>query len=145
MKKIFISVATLLSGFLVACSTTNSPSEAYKGEPPQQIFQEGKKSLQEKNYADAIKHFEALDVQYPFGTETKDAQLYLIYSYYMKEEYALSVAAADHYIRMHPTDRHVDYAFYMRGLANYYQNMGVLERLFSIDLAKRDLTQLKKS
>ena len=33
----------------------------------------------------------------------------------------------------------------MRGLSDYYQNMGVLERIFKIDLAKRDLTQLQKS
>jgi hypothetical protein len=33
----------------------------------------------------------------------------------------------------------------MRGLSSYYQNMGVFERLFSVDYATRDLTQVKKA
>jgi outer membrane protein assembly factor BamD len=33
----------------------------------------------------------------------------------------------------------------MRGLAYYYQNLGFLERVFAVDLAKRDLSQIKKS
>lgn len=33
----------------------------------------------------------------------------------------------------------------MRGLSNYYQNLGVFERLFAVNLATRDLSQAKKS
>src|SRR6266404_2577305 len=137
MKKILILLSILLSftGFLSACSTSTDPSDAYKGESPEVIFQRGKSSMQEKNYGEAIKRFEALDVQYPYGKDTETAQLYLIYAYYMKEEYAMSVAASDRFIRIHPTNPHVDYAYYMRGVADYYQNLGILERLFSIDLA----------
>lgn len=143
MKKLYLIF--LLASLLSACATTSEPSEAYKGMTPEQIFREGKKDLENRSYSEAIKHFEALDVQYPFGADTERAQLYLIYVYYMKEEYALSVAAADRFIRLHPTNAHVDYAFYMRGLANYYLNIGVLESIFSVDLATRDLRSLKKS
>lgn len=143
MKKILIALS--LAALLTACSTTTDPADAFKGESPQQIYLRGKAALKSKNYSDAIKRFEALDVQYPYGEETESAQLYLIYAYYMKEEYVLSVAAADRFIRMHPTNPNVDYAYYMRGVADYYQNLGILERVFSIDLAKRDLFQIRKS
>lgn len=139
-----LSIVAMTSG-LVACGASVDPSEAYKGESPREIYQAGKAALEDKSFAEAIKRFEALDVQYPFGTETESAQFYLIYAYYMKEEYELCVSAADRFIRMHPTHPHVDYAYYMRGLANYYHNLGILERLFSIDLATRDLEQIKKS
>ena len=79
------------------------------------------------------------------GPDTENAQLYIIYAYYMKEDYALASAAAERFIRIHPANPHVDYAYYMRGLSDYYQNMGILERLFSVDLSTRDLTQIKKS
>ena len=140
-----IVIATLLAGSLAACGTVTDPSEAYKGESPHQIYQAGKTALDDKSYGEAIKRFEALDVQYPYGPETESAQFYLIYAYYMKEEHALCVSAADHFIRLHPTSPNVDYAYYMRGLANYYQNLGMLERLFAIDLATRDLTQIQKA
>ena len=62
-----------------------------------------------------------------------------------KKTITLAVTAVDRYIRLHPTSPHVDYAYYMRGISNYYQNMGVLEKMFAIDLATRDLTQIQKS
>jgi outer membrane protein assembly factor BamD len=147
MRKIIrlLTIAAFFTVFLTACATTNEPSEAYKNLTPHQIFAEGKMAMKNKNYGDAIKHFEALDVQYPFGPETEQAQLFLIYAYYVKEEFALSVASADRFIRVHPTSPNVDYAYYMRGVSNYFLKLGVLERLFSIDLAKRDLSQIKKS
>lgn len=146
MKKIIVRLGILaLVALLSACAATTDPSEAYKGESPQEIYHKGKEALQDKSYAEAIKRFEALDVQYPLGAETESAQFYLIYAYYMKEEYALSAAAADRFIRLHPDYPHVDYAYYMRGMANYYQNLGFIERIFAVDLATRDLTQIRKS
>src|SRR3990167_11173422 len=146
MKKLaFLSGLLMVVILLTACGTALGPSEAYKNESPKQIYGAGVTALKKKNYSEAVKRFEALDVQYPFGQETENAQLYIIYAYYMKEDYTLSVAAADRFIRTHPTNPHVDYAYYMRGIANYYQNLGAFERLFAVDLATRDLTQIKKS
>lgn len=146
MKKSFvIGLMLIASLYLVACSTSHEPSDAYKGEVPEHIFQVGKASLIDRNYGEAIKRFEALDVQYPFGTNTEKAQFYIIYAYYMKEEYALSVAAADRFIQTHPVYPDLDYIYYLRGMADYNQNLGILERLFSTDLATRDLSQIKKA
>lgn len=140
----FISLMGLFL-FLTACASTVDPSEAYRGESPEAIFKKGEEELRSKNYQEAIKRFEALDVQYPFGHDTEIAQLHIIYAYYMTNDYASAEAAADRFIHAHPINRNVDYAFYMRGLANYYQNLGVFERFFAVDLATRDLTQIKKS
>ncbi len=75
----------------------------------------------------------------------KNAQFYIIYAYYMKEEYALAASAAERFIRLYPTNPHVDYAYYMRGLSDFYKNLGILERMFTVNLATRDLTQIRKS
>ncbi|MBX3709269.1 MAG: outer membrane protein assembly factor BamD [Gammaproteobacteria bacterium] len=135
----------LMMGLISSCSTSTDPSDAYKGESAQQIYMKGKIALQDRSYSEAIKRFEALDVQYPYGAHAESAQLYIIYAYYMKEEYILAVAAADRFIRVHPTHPNVDYAYYMRGVSNYYQNMGILEKLVLVDLATRDLSQIQKS
>ncbi len=146
MRKTILKLSALaLAGLLAACAGSVDPSDAYKGESPHEIYQKGKEALKDKSYAEAIKRFEALDVQYPLGAETENAQFYLIYAYYQKEEFTLAAAAADRFIRLHPDYPHVDYAYFMRGLANYYQNMGFIERVFTIDLAKRDLAQIRKS
>lgn len=147
MKRILtsLSMTALAAGLLAACSSAVDPSNAYKNESAHEIYQHGVEALKDKSYGEATKRFEALDVQYPYGAETEQAQLYLIYTYYKKEEYTLAVAAADRFIRMHPTNPNVDYAYYMRGISDYYQNLGFLERLFTVDLAKRDLKQIEKS
>jgi outer membrane protein assembly factor BamD len=46
---------------------------------------------------------------------------------------------------MYPTHPHVDYAYYMRGLSDFYLNLGVFERMFAVDLSKRDLIQIQKA
>lgn len=142
IKFIIIIAATLLFS---ACSTTTDPAELYKDESARQIFLKGEEALRNRNYSEAIKRFEALDVQYPFGCDTEIAELHLIYAYYMSSDYASAESAADRFIRSHPANPHVDYAYYMLGLSNYFQNMGVFERLFTVDLAKRDLCQVKKA
>ena len=130
---------------LNACSTTTDPAETFKGETPQHIFQKGEEALRDKSYSDAVKRFEALEVQYPLEPNTRLAELHIIYAYYMSQDYASAEAAAERYIHAYPTSNHVDYAYYMLGLSNYYHNMGIFERFFTIDLATRDLTQVKKS
>jgi outer membrane protein assembly factor BamD len=141
----FYSVIALLFSLVTACSSTTDPSEAYKGETANQIFAGGETALRERDYSEAIKRFEALDVQYPFGRNTETAQLHIIYAYYKNSDYLSAETSADRFIHAHPTSSNVDYAYYMRGLSNYYQNMGIFERLFAVDYSTRDLTQVKKS
>lgn len=144
-KQLSFTLIGILSLLLAACASTTDPAETYKDETAQQIFEHGEGALLDKNYQEAIKRFEALDVQYPFGHNTEIAQMQIIYAYYMTNDYASAEAAADRFIHAHPTNPHVDYAYYMRGLSNYYQNLGMFERMFAVDLATRDLTQIKKS
>ena len=140
---------SLLCGLFVgvtACSTTASdPAEAYKGESGTHIFQAGEDALRDHNYHETIKRFEALDAQYPYGPEAETAQLHIIYAYYMSSDYPSTEAAADRFIHAHPANPNIAYAYYLRGLANYNQDIGVFERVFTVDLATRDLTQVKKA
>lgn len=145
IKNFFFLFIALLFSVLVGCSTTVDPAELYKGESGEQIFQKGEAALRDKSYSEAVKRFEALDAQYPFGRNAEIAQLHIIYAYYMKDDFLSAEVAADRFIHTYPASPHVDYAYFMRGLANYYQNLGVLERIFSVNYATRDLTQIKKS
>lgn len=146
IKKYYLPALSVLPILLLnACSTVTDPAETYKGESPQQIFTKGEEALRDKSYSEAVKRFEALEVQYPLEPNTKIAELHIIYAYYMTQDYTSAEAAADRYIHSYPTSPHADYVYYMLGLSNYYQNLGVFERIFTIDLATRDLSQVKKS
>ena len=64
-------------------------------------------------YDSAVQHFETLDARYPFGTYAKKGQLDIIYSYYKQGDTASALAAADRYIHLYPTDKHIAYAYYL--------------------------------
>jgi len=146
IKKLMITVALLLPSLvLMSCASSNDPAETYRGETPKQIFLKGEEALRDSNYSEAVKRFEALEVQYPLESYTQTGQLHLIYAYYRSQDYASAEAAAERYIRAYPTSPHIDYAYYMYGLSTYYHNLGVFERIFSVDLATRDTSQIKKS
>ncbi len=114
-----------------------------KGMPETTLFMKGEQALADKSYSSAIKYFEQIQADYPFGPDIQQAQLDLLYAYYVTGDYASAVAAAGRFIRLYPRNPHADYAYYMRGLANLKMNRTLLQKLFNISPANRDLVQVR--
>ncbi|MCR9191554.1 MAG: outer membrane protein assembly factor BamD [Gammaproteobacteria bacterium] len=110
----------------------------FKGMTAKQLYTEAKEKLAKKQYTETISRLEALDTMYPFNDNAEQAEMDLIYAYYMKEEYPAAAASAEHYIHLYPRAKHVDYAYYMKGLANFNQVRGALANIFPMDRSKRD-------
>lgn len=143
MKKLYLAIFFMLSALLASCASVDQdPADLYKGQSAQKIFNDGENAMLKNRDDEAIKHFEALDARYPFSEYTQQSQLDMIYAYYMQDDTASVIAAADRYIRLYPRGPHTDYAYYMRGLVAFEENQGVIEKFFSIDFSKRDLTTL---
>lgn len=146
INNLIFTLFLFLMVLMTACSTTaKDPAEMYRNESAEQIFEKGEDALRSRHYSEAAKRFEALEIQYPFNRNVETAQLHVIYAYYMIDDYASAESAADRFVHAHPASPHADYALYMRGISNYFQNLGVFERAFRVNLATRDLTQIKKS
>jgi outer membrane protein assembly factor BamD len=135
-----LPIIGLLAGIcLSACSAvTTTPSEKYQSQSAEQIFKAAEKALNEHEYRNAVEHFEALDTLYPFGPYAERAQLDLMYSYYKAEEPAATAATAERFIHLYPRSGYVDYAFYMKGLADFDQDRGWLQHYVHTDLSQRD-------
>lgn len=128
----------MLAGIAGCSSTTKDPAVIYQNQSEAQIFHEGEISLAKGRYAVAVQQFEALDALYPFGPNDEQAELDLMYVYYQTEDMASAAATANRFIRLYPRSEHADYAYYMKGLADFNQNRGWLQRFFPTDLAQRD-------
>lgn len=102
------------------------------------LYAEGRKALDEGYYEIAIEKFEQLETRYPFGEYAQQAQLDMAYAYYKSDNPASAVAAADRFIKTYPRHPHVDYAYYLRGLANFAVGGDFFDRLLKEDPAKRD-------
>ena len=103
----------------------------------EELFTRGTKSMNSGNFRNAIGYYEGLEARFPFSNQAKQAEINLIYCYYKNGEPDSAIDAATQFERENPTHPRVDYALYVRGLANFSAQHKGYHRLFGIDLAKR--------
>ena len=130
------SLALFLLLALVACSST--PDAPVKNIPVEEMYADAKIKLGETNYESAIKLFESLQSRYPYGRYAQQSQLEIAYAYYKQNEPESAIAAADRFIKQYPNNPHVDYAYYVKGLANFDADIGLFGRASGQDPTERD-------
>ena len=107
--------------------------------PVEEMYAIAKKSLDNKNWLTAVDQLRELEAKYPYGVYAEQAQLDTIYAHYRNDEAGLAIAAAERFIKLHPTHPSVDYAYYAKGLANYQESDSWFGRLTGRDdLSDRD-------
>lgn len=119
-----------------ACSSKDVTVDENLGETA--LYQQAQADLDNKGYSSAVSKLKALESRYPFGRYAEQAQLELIYAYYMNGEPEAARSAAERFIRLHPQHENVDYAYYLKGLASFEQDRGLLARFLPLDMSKRD-------
>ncbi|HSX72183.1 MAG TPA: outer membrane protein assembly factor BamD, partial [Pseudomonas sp.] len=132
--KHLLLIATL--AFITACSS-NKP-EVDENLSETELYQQAQEDLSSSSYNNAIAKLKALESRYPFGRYAEQAQLELIYAYYKNVEPEAAKSAAERFIRLHPQHANVDYAYYLKGLASFDQDRGLIARFIPLDLTKRD-------
>ena len=143
IRLIFESVAgktvrnVLLAATLALAGCGSVPDDETAGWDAQKLYSEAKTLMNEGGYDDAIKLFEKLESRYPYGRYAQQAQLDIAYAYYKSEEPDLAILATDRFIKLHPNHHDVDYAYYLKGLVNFNEDLGILGDMGK-DLSQRD-------
>lgn len=119
----------------VACSSNEVLDENLS---ESELYQQAQEDLNNSSYTIAITKLKSLESRYPFGRYAEQAQLELIYANYKNAEPEAARAAAQRFIRLHPQHPNVDYAYYIKGLASFDQDRGLLTRFLPLDMTKRD-------
>lgn len=119
---------------LTACSSTREPEYTSEAD----LYHAAESQLNRSQWETAIRNLQSLEENFPFGTYAEQAQLELIYAYYMSGQSDAAIASAGRFIRLHPQHRNVDYAYYMMGLSAYDKDKGMFERILPTDLTMRD-------
>lgn len=132
------SLAVITALLLGGCGLMPEQVDETAGWSAQKIYTEAKDALTEGGYERAIKLFEKLEARYPYGRYAQQAQLEVAYAHYKSNEQVLAIAAADRFIRLHPNHAYVDYAYYLKGLATFNEDLGLLGSLSNQDLSERD-------
>ena len=111
----------------------------------QKLYSQAQRSLRSSNFTLAIEQLELMEARFPFGRFAEQSQLELIYAHYMTSDTESARAGADRFIRLHPSHDSVDYAYYLRALAAYKNDPGVIDRLVSAKPAKKEMGPLNES
>lgn len=143
MKIIQLSLLIALLAALGACASVDEdPTDDWSAE---QLYDEAKGALDSRNYQTAIEYYTTLEARYPFGHYAQQAQLEQAYAYYKSEQPDSAIAAADRFIKLHPRNAHVDYAYYLKGLASFGRTKGYLDFIVPSDPSAKDPSPLLRA
>ena len=133
-----LALVVVLASGCALFDKKDSDKDEYANWSADQLMQEAKLALTEKNYDKAIKLYEKLEARYPFGPQATQAQVDVAFAYYKNGEPDSAIAAADRFIKVNQTHPNVDYAYYLRGLVNYNRGISFLDRFLPTDSSQRD-------
>lgn len=139
------SLALILLLLVAGCGLFPETKDETKGWSAQKLYTEAKNEMGDGNYSQAIKYFETLEARYPYGRYAQQSQLEVAYAYFKDNEPISAIAACDRFIKLHPNHPNVDYAYYLKGLANFNEDLGLLGTIADQDLSERDPKAAKES
>jgi len=102
-------------------------------------YRVAKEELDAGNWLGAVKLYGELESRFPYGRYAQQAQLDTAYAYYKEGDATQSIAALDRFMKSYPNHQNLDYALYLKALANFKEDLGPLAGwLGGQDLADRD-------
>ena len=91
------TVILLLSIMLAACA---GKDEIDPNLTEAELYEKASVNMEKGRYDTSVEYYQALEARYPFGSYSDQAQLDIIYAYYMGSEHEAAGAAADRFIRL---------------------------------------------
>jgi len=138
MRSLAVIAALFLATLIAGCGLLPEAKDETVGWSANKLYSEAKDSLNEGGYEKAIKYFEKLESRYPYGRFAQQAQIDIAYAYWKANEIPSSVAACDRFIKLHPNHPNVDYVYYLKGLVNFNEDLGLLGNISQQDMTERD-------
>ena len=117
---------------------TGDPTSVSSQVPADELYRQAKTELDDGSYSTAIKLYETLQSRYPYGRYAQQSMLEMAYAYYRQGEPDPAIATADRFIKQFPNQPHVDYAYYVKGLATFNGDISILAAIGGQDPSERD-------
>jgi len=112
--------AVLLLLGLAACGGGNK-QEAYIEKPVDDLYNQAMDQMISEDYAKAAGSFGQVESQHPYSVWATKSQLMSIYASYANGKYDDAILAADRFIQLHPGNKDIAYAYYVKAICYYIQ------------------------
>lgn len=113
-----LAVSLLVVVLLAACS---DKKDVYVERPVEELYNEAMDLIDNSEYLKASQAFEEVERQHPYSVWATKAQLMAAYALYERNKYDDALVAIDRFIQLHPGNKDVAYAYYLKGLCYYEQ------------------------
>lgn len=144
-KNLSSVVATCVLLAVSACSWLPEKTDETQKWPVTKLYAEARSEMESGQYESAIRLWQRLETNYPFGNYATQAQMEIAYAYYKTQDQAQALAATERFIREHPTHPQVDYMYYLRGLISFNDQLGLLTIVYEQDPTERDPKATRES
>jgi outer membrane protein assembly factor BamD len=139
-----LAVTLFLAAVLAGCGGSifgSDKSELIDNNPPNVIYGQAEKMVDEGDYEEAARQYEQVDINHPYSQEARRAILMAAYAYYKAGKYDEAVSAADRYLTLHPGTQESDLAQNIIGMSYYDQ---ILDPKRDQTYARRALSAYEK-
>ena len=106
---------------LSACSG-NKDKFAYVERPVEIIYNEAVDKMEKRRYREAVELFDEVERQHPYSAWARRAMLMSAFASYQSNKYEDAINSIDRFIALHPGNRDVGYAYYLKA-ASYYEQI----------------------
>ncbi|MFN9028846.1 MAG: outer membrane protein assembly factor BamD [Betaproteobacteria bacterium] len=135
------AVALCAVALLAACgSLDKDPTAKWDAD---RIYREAQTEMSANNWQAARRLLERLESRFPFTRYAQQAQIEIAYTYYKEGESAQAISAADRFLKLNPNHPNADYAQYLKGLATFADDLGLLGRF--LDPTTRDPKAMREA
>ena len=140
-QRLFILLGLIL--MLAACASTD---EGLARVPSvEKLYSDAHYSIQAGNYMRAERQLRIILSRYPFTDYAAQAQMDMLFVYLQMEDPESLVEEAERFIRENPRHPNIDYVYYMRGMGYYQATRSLLQSLFNIDTARREVSNAEQA
>ena len=129
-------VAVLLTGLLGACAS--DPKALPENQNVAKLYEEAREEASSGTPDRAVKIYERLEGLAAGTLLGQQAQLEQAYLLYKQQEKARALAIIERFLKLHPTSPAADYAYYLQGVINFNDDLGLFGSIMRTDLSERD-------
>jgi len=131
---VMLTAALLLSG----CAGSDGQKDDTDIWSETKLYSEAIDKLNDSDFLKCGKYFDKLEARFPFGPYSQQAQINAAYCYWKGNEQPQALVAIDRFIKLHQGSPNLDYAYYLRGLITFNDDLGWLGKFTGQDLSERD-------
>ena len=137
-----ISFAALILGGCAGSDGTKDDTDIWS---ESKLYSEATDKLNDGDFAKCGKYFEKLEARFPFSPYSQQAQINSAYCYWKAQEQTQALVAIDRFIKLHQGSENLDYAYYLKGLITFNDDLGWLGKFTGQDLSERDPKAAKEA